>query len=403
MRYLIGVVGKPNVGKSTFFSSATLKTVPIANYPFTTIHANRGVGYVRTKCVCKELNLTDNPVNSACIDGNRFVPVEIIDCAGLVPGAWQGRGLGNQFLDEVRRADALIHIIDSAGATDIEGKPCKPSSHNPLEDVKFLEEEIDMWIFSIVKKDWEKIAKNVEVSKLKIADLLEDRLSGLAIRKNHIIEALQAVKLDKEKPSSWSEDKLLEFIRELRRFSKPILLAANKIDISEAETNITRLKETGNPVVACCAEAELALRRAVEKKVLFYLPGDSTFKINDATSLTVPQRDALNQIQEKVLGKWGSTGVQDAINTTFFEMLGMISVYPVVDAEKYSDHEGRVLPDVYLIPKGITAKDLAYLIHTELGENFIYAVEARSKMRVGEEYVIKDRDIISIVSGKKRS
>ncbi|WP_455367448.1 redox-regulated ATPase YchF [[Eubacterium] cellulosolvens] len=403
MGYLIGVVGKPNVGKSTFFSSATLKTVPIANYPFTTIHANRGIGYVRTRCVCKELNLTDNPVNSACIDGNRFVPVEIIDCAGLVPGAWQGRGLGNQFLDEVRRADALIHIIDGAGATDIEGKPCKPSSHNPLEDVKFLEEEIDMWIFTIVKKDWEKIAKNVEVSKLKLADLLEDRLSGLAIRKNQIIEALQTVQLNKEKPSLWSEDELLKFIRELRRFSKPILLAANKIDISQAEANIARLKETGNPVVPCCAEAELALRRAVDKKALFYLPGDSTFKINDATSLTVPQQDALNQIQEKVLGKWGSTGVQNAINTAFFGMLSMISVYPVVDAEKYSDHEGRVLPEVYLVPKGITAKDLAYLIHTELGENFIHAVEARSKMRVGEDYVIKDRDIISIVSGKKRS
>ena len=115
MPRIVGVVGKPNVGKSTFFSAATLAHVAIANYPFTTIKPNRGMGYVRTPCVCQEFNVTDTPGNSTCINRIRLVPVELVDCAGLVPGAWQGRGLGNQFLDEIRQADALIHIVDAVG------------------------------------------------------------------------------------------------------------------------------------------------------------------------------------------------------------------------------------------------------------------------------------------------
>ncbi len=111
----VGIVGKPNAGKSTFFSAATLTVVPIANYPFTTIKPNRGISYLRTRCVCRELGVQDRPRNSRCVDGERFIPVELIDCPGLVPGASTGRGLGNQFLDDLRKADALIHVIDARG------------------------------------------------------------------------------------------------------------------------------------------------------------------------------------------------------------------------------------------------------------------------------------------------
>jgi ribosome-binding ATPase YchF (GTP1/OBG family) len=400
---LLGIVGKPNVGKSTFFSAATLAPAEIANYPFTTIKPNRGVGYVRTPCVCKEFGVKDNPVNSLCIDGVRLIPVEFIDCAGLVPGAWQGRGLGNQFLDEIRKADVLIHIVDASGGTDSEGRICKPGEHNPVEDVKFLEREITMWMANILKRDWPKIARTAESGAKDLLTILEERLSGLAIKRAHIFEAVRRTGLNAEKPTFWSEEDFLRFIDALRQIAKPMLIAANKMDVPPAEENLERLKRLNYIVVPCCAEAELALRRAAEKNLIEYKPGDGNFKVKNPEKLTESQLKALEAIREKILFKYGSTGVQEAINMAYFKLLNMIVVYPVEDLEHLSDHNGRVLPDAYLVPYGTTARELAYLIHTELGESFIYAVEARERKRVGEDYILKDRDVISIVSAKKRA
>lgn len=400
---MVGIVGKPNTGKSTFFSAATLVPAEIASYPFTTIKPNRGIGYIRTPCVCKEFNVKDNPKNSICLDGIRLVPVELIDCAGLVPGAWQGRGLGNQFLDEIRKADALIHIVDAAGATDSEGKLCKPGSHDPAEDMKFLETEITMWLAQILKKDWPKLARTAESGAEDIISLLETRLSGLAIKRNHITETLRKTNLSAEKPTAWSDDDLIRFLGMLRTISKPMLIAANKIDLPPAEENAERLKNLDYTIIPCCAEAELALRRAAEKNLINYRPGDCNFTIMKPEELTETQGKALKAIKERILQKLGSTGVQEAINMAFFKLLNMIVVYPVEDLEHLSDHYGRVLPDAYLVPYGTTARQLAYIIHTELGEGFIHAIEAREKKRIGENYVLKDRDVISIVSAKKRA
>jgi ribosome-binding ATPase YchF (GTP1/OBG family) len=400
---LLGIVGKPNTGKSTFFSAATLAFAEIANYPFTTIKPNRGVGHVRTPCVHEEFNVKDNPINSLCLDGVRLVPVEFIDVAGLVPGAWEGRGLGNQFLDELRKADALIHIVDASGGTDCEGKLCTPGEHDPLEDVKFLEHEITMWMANILKKDWPKIARTVEAESKDLYSMLEERLSGLQIRKTHIFEAARKAGLNPDKPASWSEDDFLKFVDTLRHIAKPMLIVANKIDIPAAEKNLERLKKSEYVVIPACSEAELALRRAAEKQLIDYRPGDGNFNILKPDRLSESQIKALETIREKILLKHGSTGVQEAINMAYFKLLGMITVYPVEDMEHLSNHNGQVLPDAYLVPYGTTARQLAYLIHTELGEGFIYAVEAREKKRVGEEYVLKDRDVLSIVSAKKRA
>ncbi len=400
---LTGIVGKPNTGKSTFFSAATLVPVEIASYPFTTIKPNRGIGYIRTPCVCKEFDVEDNPVNSLCLNGVRLVPVELVDCAGLVPGAWQGRGLGNQFLDEIRKADALIHIVDAAGATDSEGRICKAGSHDPLEDVKFLETEITMWLAQILKRNWPKIARTAESGPKDLLTLLEERLSGLAIKRTHIFDALRKTGLNPDKPTLWSEEDLIGFLDTLRKVSKPMLIAANKIDLPPAEENLERLKELDYPVIPCCAEAELALRRAAEKQFIDYKPGDCNFNVLKPEKLTEAQRKALQVIQKKILQKFGSAGVQDAINAAFLKLLNMIVVYPVEDLEHLSDHQGRVLPDAYMVPYGTTARQLAYMIHTELGEGFIYAVEALEKRRIGENHVLKDRDVISIISTRKRA
>lgn len=400
---LLGVIGKPNTGKSTFFNAATLATAEIANYPFTTIKPNRGVGYVRTPCVHGEFKVTDNPNNSLCKDGVRLVPVELIDVAGLVPGAWEGRGLGNQFLGEIFRADALVHIVDASGGTDCEGKMCKPGEHDPLEDVKFLEHEITMWMASILKKDWQKIARTAEVDKKGIYGPVEERLSGLGIKRHHIFEAPRKAGLNADKPTRWSDEDFVKFVDTLRRISKPMLIVANKIDLPTAEANIERLKKLDYTVIPCSAEAELALRRAAEKQLIDYKPGDSDFKIPHPEKLSPTQIKALETIREKILQKNGSTGVQEAINNAYFKLLNMITVYPVEDVEHLANHNGKVLPDAYLIPYGTTAHQFAYIIHTELGESFIYAVDARDKRRIGEDAVLKDKDVISIVSAKKRA
>jgi len=400
---LIGIVGKPNTGKSTFFCASTLAPAEIANYPFTTIKPNRGIGYVRTPCVHEEFNTKDTPVNSICLDGVRLIPVEFIDCAGLVPGAWQGRGLGNQFLDEIRKADALIHIVDASGGTDCEGRLCKIGEHDPLEDVKFLEHEITMWMASILKRDWPKIARTAEAESKDLFSMLEERLSGLAIRRFHIFEATRRARLNADKPTAWSEEDFLKFVDTLRQVAKPMLIAANKIDLPTAEENLERLKKLNYLVVPCCSEAELALRRAAEKQLIDYRPGDCNFKINHPEKLTESQIKALETVREKILLKFGSTGVQDAVNMAYYKLLSMITVYPVEDLEHLADHNGRVLPDAYLVPYGTTARQLAYIIHTELGESFIYAVEARERKRVGEDYILKDRDVISIISARKRA
>ena len=400
---LLGVIGKPNTGKSTFFSAATLALAEIANYPFTTIKPNRGVGYVRTPCVHEEFRVQDNPKNSLCVDGVRLIPVELIDVAGLVPGAWEGRGLGNQFLDEIRRADALVHVVDASGGTDCEGRLCKPGEHDPLEDVRFLEREITLWMASILKKDWPKLARTAEAESRDLYAMLEERLSGLGIKRSHISEATRKVGLNADKPASWSDEDFLKFVDAVRRVSKPMLIVANKIDLPFAEANLERLKKLDYLVIPCCAEAELALRRAAEKQLIDYKPGDCGFRIVQPEKLSPSQSKALETIKEKILVKNGFTGVQEALNMAYFKLLNMVTVYPVEDVEHLADHNGRVLPDAYLVPYGTTARQFAYLIHSELGESFIYAVDARDKKRIGEDAVLKDRDVISVVSAKKRA
>jgi len=400
---MVGIIGKPNTGKSTFFSAATLAPAEIASYPFTTIKPNRGIGYVRAPCACREFSVKDNPKNSICMDGIRLIPVELIDCAGLVPGAWQGRGLGNQFLDEIRKADALVHIVDASGGTDAEGRICKPGERDPVEDVRFLEVEITMWMANILRRDWQKLTRTVESEKEDLLRLLEERLSGLAVRRAHIFEAIHATGLNAEKPHLWSEEDFLKFVDKLRSVSKPLLIAANKIDLPCAEDNLERLKNLKQLIVPCCAEAELALRRSEEIKLTDYRPGDCNFNIINLQNVTPTQKKALETIKERILIKFGTTGVQDAINMAYFKLLNSIVVYPVEDIEHLSDHESRVLPDAYIVPYGTTARELAYRIHTELGEGFIYGVEAHEKKRVGEDYVLKDGDVISIISARKRA
>ena len=400
-RIQLGVVGKPNTGKSTFFAAATLQDVKIAPYPFTTIEPNFGIGYVRLECVCKEFGVTDNPVGSFCVNGWRFAPVELIDVAGLVPGAWQGRGLGNKFLDHLRRAHALIHVVDAAGATDSEGRPVKPGSHDPIEDVRFLENELDMWILDMLERDWRRFAMSIEATGAQLDEELYRRLSGLQISRTAVASAIDAAMLHNKKPTEWTRDDLLSFIREMRARAKPIVIAANKADIAAARSNIERLREVLGDryvVVPTSAEAELALRKAAAAGLIKYLPGDRDFEV--VGKLTPKQEAALEYIRKNVLSVWGSTGVQEVLNIMVFKVLECVAVFPVADEQRLTDTEGRVLPEVYLMRKGSTARELAYAIHSELGDKFIAAIDVRTKKRLGADSPLQHRSVVKIIAGR---
>ena len=402
MAKIVGLVGKANVGKSTFFAAATLKPVEIAGFPFTTIKADMGVAYVRTPCVCREMGVTDNPQNSACVDGIRLIPVDLIDTPGLIPGAHMGKGLGNQFLDEVRRADALIVVADASGMTDINGQVCDPLTHDPIEDVQMFENEFDLWLTALIKKDWDRISRTAQSVKEHIAKHMEEKLTGLGINRYQITQAVNEAELNGFNSANWTDEEFNKFIIQLRKTSKPLIVAANKADREGADQNVERIRDAGYLVVPTCAEAELALRRAAEAGLVDYTPGDKDFKINNPEKLNKNQLAALERIREKVFQKYGGTGLQEVLNTAFYSLLDMITVYPVEDAEKLTNHQGHVLPDCFLVPKGTTAKQFAGVIHTELAESFIHAIDARSKRRLGDTYILEDNDIIQIVSAKSR-
>ncbi|MEM1657860.1 MAG: redox-regulated ATPase YchF [Candidatus Jordarchaeales archaeon] len=396
---LIGIVGKPNSGKTTFLNAASGTEYKVADYPFTTIEPQPGTGHVRVKCVCEELGVKDNPRNSICIKGNRFIPVKLLDVAGLVPDAWKGRGLGNQFLDELRRADVLIHVVDASGSTDAEGRILEEGAWDPVKDIEFLEREIDMWTKQVIARDWQKIVKQVESGAKPLEEVLTEKLAGLSIKRSHIKAAIKVSGFDTAKPSRWSDEELYLFAHQLRVMAKPIVICLNKIDKKTARKNVERLRKQNIDFVPASALAEYFLKRLVKEKIIEYLPGDSDFRLL-SERITEKQKELLEKIREEILRVYGSTGVQETLNKAVFETLRMITVYPIEDVNKLTDHKGNVLPDALLVPKGTTVKELAYKIHTELGETFIYAIDARTKQRLPEDYELKDRDIIKIVSAK---
>ncbi len=396
---LIGLVGKTNVGKTTFFSAATLVEAERGNRPFVTISPNEGVGFIRVKSVCTEFGVRCQPKYGWCNGRYRYVPVKLLDVAGLVRGAHRGRGLGNKFLDDLRRASVNVIIVDASGSTDDEGNPVPPSSHDPLEDVIIVKEEFALWIASIIERAKSKIRGRV-VGGASIDSALHEVLSGLDIRKGVIREVIEGLSLEKS-PAEWNKDQLLSFSREILRKSKPFVIAANKVDIPEAESNINRLSEELNePVVPVSAEAELILRKAARAGFIRYEPGDPDFEIVDEGRLTRAQLRALDTIREKVLDRFGSTGVQDSLETAVYKVLKMKVVFPVENETKLSDKDGNVLPDSIILPENGTVKDLAEKIHSEIARKALYGIDVRNRRRISLDHVLSHRDVVKIVAAR---
>ena len=398
---LIGVVGKPNCGKSTFFKALTLADVLIANYPFATIKPNHGVGHIKIECADKDFNTQCNPREGFCIEHWRFVSCELIDVAGLVPGAYEGKGMGNQFLDDLRQADALIHVIDVSGGTNERGESVPAGSYDPAEDIRFLETEIDMWYLGILKKGWERFAKQIHYDNKEPYKEIARQFSGLKATENMTKELINRLNLDSADPSRWTDDDLRRFALELRKATKPMIIAANKIDVPGAEQNYERLKKLFPQylIVACSSESELALKEASKHGLIKYIPGEEQFTILNESEMTDRQKAALNFIKTTVLDKYHGTGVQEVINAAVFRLLKYMAIFPV-GASKLTDQYGRVLPDCFLIPQKSTALDFAFKVHTDLGNHFIRAIDVKRKLAVGKEHLLQHRDVIEIVSSK---
>jgi len=399
----IGLIGKTNTGKTTFFNSATLGSAEISNYPFVTKQPNVGNASAITLCVHKELGVLDSPRNSKCIDGWRFIPIELVDLPGLIKGAWEGKGLGNQFLSIAAQSDALLHIVDASGSIDSSGKIAEAGTGDPVADIADIEEEVIMWYLKLLEGNYDKISRSVNSSN-DIVSSITEIFRGIGVREDHVKYALRVNELQNIKFDDFNPENRRNFCWSLREISKPTLIVANKVDLPVATENFRRLREEykDSIIVPTSADAELTLRRAQARGLIKYLPGDERFEMTNQSSLNDKQKWALNFIRKDVLNEYMRTGVQFAINVAVFKLLRMNTVYPVADPTKMSDRSGNVLPDVYLMKTGSTVKDLAEDIHTDLAKGLLYAIDVRDGLRLPTSYHLKDRDILSIVSARKK-
>jgi len=401
----IGLIGKTNAGKTTLFNSMTLLSGEVSNYPFTTKTPETGIASAVTPCVHKEFGVTDNPENSRCEDGWRFIPVEVTDLPGLIRGAWMGKGLGNQFLSVAAQSDALLHVIDASGSVDKDGKISDPGTGDPIADLADVELELVLWYTKLLTQNLPKISKLSKTPGYGVPSAVEEVMQGIGVRKEHVAVAMNETLLRDKPFDSWSEKDIQSFCWSLREFSKPTLIIANKMDLPFAAENFQKLREKykGLIVVPTSGEAELTLRRAEGKGLIKYVPGEERFEILKPQDLNDAQKTALAYIRRKVFGEYLRTGVQFALNIAVFKLLKMNAIYPVADAEKMTDTNGRVLPDVYLMPTGSTVEELARAVHSDLLRGLVYALDVRTGLHLPTNYVLRDRDVLSIVSTAKRS
>ena len=396
----VGVVGKPNVGKSTLFNALTLLDVPMAPYPFTTTEPNRGVGAVRVPCPHPEKGQPCTPGNAKCVDGTRWVPVNLVDVPGLVPGAHEGKGLGHKFLDDLRAADGFLQVVDASGGTAPDGTLAPVGSHDPVEEVRWLHEELVEWVNGILSKDFDRYAKSVELEGSKVEEFLQTRLTGLSIGPHAIATALRHAPIDRARPSAWTRSERRALAEALLVAAKPRLVAANKADrIAPEAFELFRDAVAPTPAAPTMAEAELTLRRAARAGLVTYRPGDAGFHETDPARLSAPQRHALEEIRT-LLGRWGSTGVQSALERMVFDRLGQMVVFPVEDEQRWTDSRGRVLPDALIVPLHTPARSVAYKVHTDLGEHFIRAIDGRTHRALAADHPMDPGSVVRIVARK---
>jgi len=403
MSIKLGLIGKTNTGKTTFFNSATLSSEEISSYPFTTKKPVSGTAHAVTLCVHPEFKIQDNPNNSKCVEGWRYIPIELIDLPGLIKDAWKGKGLGNQFLSIAAQSDALLHVVDASGGIDSTGKITEVGTGDPISDFADIEEELIMWYLKILEGNRDKVSKLIRTG-TDILDAMTDLYRGIGVNKTHVKETLVASGLEEKDFDDFDIVASKKFASHLRKISKPTLIVANKIDVEGADKNFARLRERFNDsiVIPVSGDSEFSLRRAEQKGLIKYSPGSEQFEIIKSDELNEKQTNALNFIQKGIMGEYMRTGVQFAINVAVFKLLKMNSIYPVANEKNLSDKKGRVLPDLLLLKNGATIKDLAKEIHSDLTKGLLYGKDLRYNLRLPVDYQLRDRDVVSIISAAKK-
>ena len=399
----IGLIGKTNTGKTTFFNSATLSSEEISSYPFTTKSPVSGIAHAITLCVHPEFKIQDNPNNSKCLDGWRYIPIELIDLPGLIKDAWKGKGLGNQFLSIAAQSDALLHIVDASGGIDSTGKITEVGTGDPLSDFADIEEELIMWYHKILEGNRDKVSKLIKTG-TDVLDAITDLYRGIGVTKTHVKDTFHATDLEEKDFDDFDMVDTKKFASHLRKISKPTLIVANKVDVDGADKNFARLRERYNDsiVIPVSGDSEFVLRRAEQKGLIKYSPGSETFEIIKSDELNEKQNNALDFIKQGIMGEYMRTGVQFAINVAVFKLLKMNSIYPVADEKNMSDKKGRILPDLILLKDGATINDLAKEIHSDLTKGLLYGKDLRYNLRLPTDYQLRDRDVVSLVSAVKK-
>ena len=399
----IGLIGKTNTGKTTFFNSATLSSEEISSYPFTTKSPVSGIAHAISLCVHPEFKIQDNPNNSKCLDGWRYIPIELIDLPGLIKDAWKGKGLGNQFLSIAAQSGALLHVVDASGGIDSTGKITEVGTGDPLSDFADIEEELIMWYHKILEGNRDKVSKLIKTG-TDISDAITDLYRGIGVTKIHVKETFHATNLEEKHFDDFDMVDSKKFASHLRKISKPTLIVANKVDVEGADKNFARLRERYNDsiVIPVSGDSEFVLRRAEQKGLIKYSPGSETFEILKPDDLNEKQINALDFIKKGIMGEYMRTGVQFAINVAVFKLLKMNSIYPVADEKNLADKKGRVLPDLILLKDGATINDLAKEIHSDLTKGLLYGKDLRYNLRLPTDYQLRDRDVVSLVSAVKK-
>ncbi|MHB8396512.1 MAG: YchF-related putative GTPase [Thermoplasmataceae archaeon] len=382
----IGLIGKPNVGKSTLFSALTEGSAEIGNYPFTTIKPNVGVTYFPVDCPHISLGTQCNPREGYCESGHRFVPITVIDVPGLIEGASQGKGMGNEFLENIRDSDAILLVFDASGRTAMDGSVTEDAADILDSEIAMVRNEMETWFASKISSGWDKFARKADSSGHPPLQSIMEKISSFGVSQGKV----QAILSSGSFPAKfilWKETDFMEFSRKMFEITKPVILLGNKADLLE------KPPRTSPESYLVSGDFELAASRAVKSGLVL----DTGNVLEPAGQLREAQQAAIEKINAVFSRDWVKR-LRNVISDTVKKHLKLMVVYPVYDDKKWTDKEGNTLPDAFLMPEGTTAEDLAFKVHTDIGRGFIKAINCRTGMVVGRDHPLADGDVIRIVA-----